>query len=44
MKMSRPDLVLKDYKANTKRDKAYPFVVALSVFLLIVLLNVKGVR
>lgn len=44
MKMNRPDLVLKDYKTNTKRDKAYPYIVALSIFLLIVLLNVKGVR
>lgn len=43
MKMNRPDLVLKYYKTNTKRDKAYPYVIALSIFLLIVLLNMKYV-
>lgn len=43
MKMSRPDLVLKRYKTNTKRDKAYPYVIALSIFLLIILLNMKYV-
>lgn len=43
-KFKRPDLVLKNYKVNTKRDKAYPYVIALSVFLLIVLLNIKYVE
>lgn len=44
MKFSRPDLVLKNYKQETTGDKLYPFVIAIVVILLIVLLNVKYIN
>lgn len=42
MKFSRPDLVLKNYKQETTRDKFYPYVLSIAIVLLVILLSVKG--
>lgn len=44
MKISRPDLIWKDgYEEPLTREKAYPYVVATSIAILIILLSVKTV-
>lgn len=43
MKFDRPDLVLKDYEQESKRDIARPYVLAMSIAVLIILLSIEGV-
>lgn len=43
MKFERPDLVLRNYEQETKRDKLYPYVVSAAIALLIILLSIKEI-
>lgn len=43
MKMSRPDLVAPFLIKESKRDKARPYVLAMSIAVLIILLSIEGV-
>jgi hypothetical protein len=44
MKFNRPDLVLNGYTKPSKRQKAYPFIVAGTVIAIIVLVAIKECR
>lgn len=41
MKLKRPDLVWKGYTKPSKRDKARPYVIGVTIALIIVLLAIK---
>jgi hypothetical protein len=43
MKFKHPELIV-PYVKESKRDRAYPFVLGLAVALLIILVKIKGVK